>query len=214
MSLKSYSKERAKNMPGLALANKFLIRFMKYKYHLPHNITTNNTIKTHSLTLFKWHHYGRSGYYDSKFNGYVLAAWMNRYSIIRGYKIDVLLENIPEFYHIALRYYLLSLDDIYNYFIDNDLDYKDNKLCYDLINALVNRFYHYKYLCRDIAANMKEALTLKLDYKYKKNSVPKYHQYHQVQRVHNAYIPRYNPQTNQRYRYPLYRTYSQIYYHV
>lgn len=214
-SLKSYSKEQAQHMPGLTLANKFLNRFMKYKYHLPHKLTTNNTIKTHSLPMFWWHRYGSSGSYDSKFNGYVLEAWVNRYSAIRGYQIEVLLKYIPEYYHEILRNYLISLDDIYYYVIDNDVQYTDNKLCYDLIHALINRFHWYKNLCSQM-----KSIIIKTT---PKNKIKKkvlnhqglhnqYHSYHQVQRIYEAYVPRYDSRTNQKKYYPLYLTYQQIYY--
>lgn len=212
MSKKTNYNTRADQLPGFTLANKFLIRFMKYKYHVPHNITTNNTIKTHKLTIFKWLRYGSSGYYDSKFNGYVLSAWFDRYGKIRNADIELLLSHIPDYYHDVLHRYLEQLDEIYNYIIDHNVDFKNSKECYDLIEALVNRFRFYKNFVSDVKKAALKVFSRPLTVKQaKKNPVPNYRQYHQVQRLHNYYIPRYNSQTNQRYRYPLYQSYYQVY---
>lgn len=211
MNQKTKYNSRADQLPGYTLAKKFLLRFMKYKYHVPHNITTNNTIKTHKLPIFKWDRFRSSGSYDSKFNGYVLSAWFDRYSKIRDADIELLLSHIPDYYHDVLHRYLEQLDEIYNYIINENVDFKDYKLCYDLIYALVERFRFYKNWISDVKRAALKIFSHPLVVKQVKKNPVLNHQYHQVQRLHNYYIPRYNPRLNQQFRYPVYDSYHNVY---
>lgn len=211
MNQKTKYNSRADQLPGFTLAKKFLLRFMKYKYHVPHNITTNNTIKTHKLPIFRWLRFGSSGSYDSKFNGYVLSAWFDRYSKIRDADIELLLSHIPDYYHEVLHIYLEKIDAVYNYIINEKVDFTDNKLCYELIQSLTNIFRFYMNFLNDVKRAALKTFSHPLVVKQaKKNPVPN-PQYHQVQRLHNYYIPRYNPRLNRQLRYPVYDSYHNVY---
>lgn len=175
MQSKSYSKIKPEYLPGFALANKFLMRFMKYRYHLPHEITGDNTIKTHRLTMFVNSTYHQSGYLNNKFNGFVLCAWFDRYSKIRDYKIDKLLVHIPSYYHEILKYYLESLEDVYKFILKFkiNLKFNDYPTCYELIQGLVQRYYYFKNLCTSLKEEIISQLSVPIHYRKSKNKLVK-----------------------------------------
>lgn len=175
MQSKSYSKIKPDHLPGFALANKFLMRFMKYKYHVPHEITISNTIKTHRLTMFVNSTYGTSSYLNNKFNGYVLCAWFDRYSKIKDKNIDKLLKHIPSYYHEILKYYLKSLDDVYKFIQKYHIspNFKDYSTCYELIQGLVQRYRYYKDLCLELKNEIIKEMSHPLQFKYSKNKFAK-----------------------------------------
>lgn len=143
---------KAQTLPGITLAKKFIGRFIKYKYHVPHLITGNNTCKTHLLTVYlnESRVYGssgqfgdyRSGYKDSKFNKYVLEAWVQY--IYRNFDINpdkyyILIKNVPYYYYDDIESFRDNIMLIYNS-VSSKLSTLSNNECGEIINIIVDEF--------------------------------------------------------------------------
>ena len=178
MEAQKHSPKQAQQLSGFELAHKFLTRFQKYRYHVPASITNKNITRTHRVFMYVHDILPNSSNVNSKFNQYIFEAWLKRFNKIRN-MFDILIYNIPSYYHDYLKEYLKELCFIADSYTGIDYIYSDYYL---LLFKIADLFYYYDEMLYTIRNAIYKGMSKKITVKFIRPNPPKYRRYAQFVR--------------------------------